>query len=250
MYITHCAEIKNKLSENGFLYFDEIAGINELRIVENFIEEIFKRQTNQVNQFTKILSGAGNTRTIEMNNLVSLQPDLLKTYLYQRILAISRQLCGPHAEYIHDHAIYKEIGANKPTPWHQDAAISLGRYLYAEKIHWWIPFQETTPEAGALQFVRGSHRGKIYPHYLNHLTTDVNEEIGRKINALDVQKITYHLGSASAHLPRTLHYAGPNSSEVTRKAWVLQFGVRRFSFARKPIDKFKKLFGQFGLLRR
>ena len=33
------------------------------------------------------------------------------------------------------------------------------------------------------------------------------------------------LGGATIHLPKTLHYSGPNSSPSARTAWIIQLGV-------------------------
>jgi ectoine hydroxylase-related dioxygenase (phytanoyl-CoA dioxygenase family) len=33
-------------------------------------------------------------------------------------------------------------------------------------------------------------------------------------------------GGATIHLPKTLHYTGPNNTDTTRYAWIVQFGVR------------------------
>jgi ectoine hydroxylase-related dioxygenase (phytanoyl-CoA dioxygenase family) len=80
---------------------------------------------------------------------------------------------------------------------------------------------------GCMQFIPGSHREQIRRHHrLQHLrhahaleadNVDVTQAVACPLRAGDV----------TVHMPRTLHYTGPNSTPIPRLAWSLEFGPRR-----------------------
>ena len=55
----------------------------------------------------------------------------------------------------HEHLLLKEPGTENPTYWHQD--LPYYELSGTQIISLWIPMDPTSPESGAVSFVRGSH---------------------------------------------------------------------------------------------
>nr|CAA9288601.1 hypothetical protein AVDCRST_MAG63-4199 [uncultured Armatimonadetes bacterium] len=151
-------------------------------------------------------------------------PELAEGLFRVNALAVARQLLGPHAEARGEHAIFKPAGTGAPTPWHQDEAYWDPTLEY-NSISIWIPLQEATLENGCMQFVPGSHRNEVLPHHsighdprVHGLEVDAAETRGAVACPLPP-------GGATIHHNRTLHYAGPNTSSIPRRAYILGFGL-------------------------
>ena len=149
----------------------------------------------------------------------------LKEGLYRvNALAIARQLLGPEVQYQGEHAIFKPARYGAETPWHQDEAYWNPAMDY-NAFSLWMPLQEATLENGCMQFVPRSHTWDVLPHHC----------IGNdpRIHGLEVDKADISTavacplppGGATLHHNRTLHYTGPNRSEIPRRAYILGFGL-------------------------
>ena len=86
---------------------------------------------------------------------------------------------------------------------------------------------DVSVERGCMQFIPGSHREQIRKHHrLQHL---------RHAHALEADDVDVsravacplRAGDVTVHMPRTLHYTGPNETPLPRLAWSLEFGPRR-----------------------
>jgi ectoine hydroxylase-related dioxygenase (phytanoyl-CoA dioxygenase family) len=98
-------------------------------------------------------------------------------------------------------------------------------------LHFWIPLQPVTANNGCLHFIPGSHQEGLHPHYL----ADGNDRYAITTHEVDTSRAVacpLSVGSATIHLPLTLHAALPNNTEHIRRAWALLF---------RP-------FGRFGVL--
>lgn len=151
-------------------------------------------------------------------------PELLQGPLLESALAVARQLLGPEAAFSGDHAIFKPARFGAETPWHQDEAYWGGDQDY-QSVSIWIPLQPATLENGCMCFVPGSHRLEVLPHHsighdprIHGLEVDAAETSGAVACPLPA-------GGATIHHCRTLHYTGPNHSDMPRRAYVLVFGL-------------------------
>ena len=79
------------------------------------------------------------------------------------LVDVARQVLTDAKEIIffYDQIFSKEPGATKRTPWHQD--LPFLPVSGDQQIRIWVPFDRVTADAGAVHYLRGSHRwGKIY----------------------------------------------------------------------------------------
>lgn len=151
-------------------------------------------------------------------------PELLDTQLRINADAMVKQLLGPEAGVGGDHAIFKPPFHGAETPWHQDEAYWDPKWLY-NSMSIWVPFQPATLENGCLWFVPGSHRLEVLPHHsINH-----DPRIhGLEVEGADVSGAVacpLPAGGATFHHNRTLHYAGPNHSDIPRRAYIMGAGA-------------------------
>lgn len=147
-------------------------------------------------------------------------PELAQGLFRVNAQAIAKQLIGPQATLTGEHMIFKPALTGAETPWHQDEAYWDPDLDY-QSMSIWIPLQEATLENGCMWFVPRSHREEVRTHH----------SIGHdsRIHGLEVDQIDHSTavacplsaGGATVHHNRTLHYAGPNISEIPRRAYIL-----------------------------
>jgi len=151
-------------------------------------------------------------------------PELADSELWKNAAALVRQLLGPEAAFGDGHMIFKPARIGAETPWHQDEAYWDPALDYTS-LSIWVPLQEATIENGCMWFVPGSqdldvlpHRsvgGDVRVHALEVLDADVSGAVACPLPP----------GGATFHSSRTLHYTGPNRSDVDRRAYILSGGL-------------------------
>lgn len=162
-------------------------------------------------------------RQIELSRPSVLSVELRKSPVFRLCHLIAKEYFGGTAYYWYDHAIFKMPNSSIVTHWHQDQAY-LSEKIIIPSLHFWIPFQDTYAGNGAMQFVEGSHNN-FFPHTLaypgkSHILKVVNAP-DAKIHCMGINR-----GDVSLHTNLTLHSAGVNKSEQTRKAWIIHFGQK------------------------
>ena len=218
----------------GYLALEAITTSEEVTWLRDIYDRLFAGRAGREegNQFD--LGGTdeeGKEATLpQILNPSKYAPEL-KTGLFRvNALHVARLLLGPDAKATGEHAIFKPAHIGAATPWHQDEAYWNPKMDY-NGFSLWIPLQTATLENGCMQFVPGSHHSDILPHHsINH---------DSRIHGLEIDDVQTTGGAAVAHavpcpLPpggctihhnRTLHYAGPNHSDIPRRAYILGFGL-------------------------
>ena len=139
-----------------------------------------------------------------------------------------------------DSVLAKEPGAVHRTVWHQD----LGSFnLDGEQlVTTWVPLDLATSDSGAMRFVRGSHRwGQVFrpnlfvsnepiPGTEGEIVPDIDGDPG----AYDLVSFDLGPGDLTVHHARTLHAAGPNTSDRRRRAISIRYCGDDARFHRRP----------------
>lgn len=164
------------------------------------------------------------SKVVELANMIIAEPDLVETRFFKKAMAYSTALLGPGARFRFDHLIDKSPYNDQPTHWHQDCSYSSPITLSSRKLHWWLPLQPASIDNGCMQFVRGSHMGRVW----RHETYGVDNARRRTLDIPqdDVVACPLPVGGVTAHMPKTLHYTGPNLTGERRLAWVVHMGIR------------------------
>ena len=165
------------------------------------------------------------------------EPLLRQSRLYSGAFSIARQLLGPHAENMLEHAIMKPSSSAAATPWHQDDAFARRGCGFEESISIWMPLQDVDVENGCLLYVRGSNHGPLYPHRSPGNDPRIHGlEVVSTPDLTNCVAVPVPAGGAVIHHSRTLHGAGANASDQPRRAYVLGFAVQSQSHKRFARD--------------
>ena len=240
MSLDHTAQssITERFSADGYVHVPSL-GVDaaELAKARGILDQLFDRFVDVPRQFAHDLAGGADpAKPIlpEINAVSTLAPELRRTGVFRAAQKLARQLLGPNAYVIYDHAIYKPPGLAGTTSWHQDSGYDSER---TNRLAIWIPFQDTSVQDGAMRYVARSHLGGRQTH-LERTTAD-----GKQVKYLEVDEATVseapcQLGGATAHDFHMVHGAGPNMGTNTRRAWILDFTTG--SVAERAIEAAKE----------
>lgn len=159
-------------------------------------------------------------------------PQLDGMRIRQRALAVAQAIFGPEAEFRNDHMILKPAGYGAATPWHQDQAYHAPHLRY-RKLNVWTPLDGATIAGGCMHFVPESHLGVILPHHRIE-TPDGQALAAVGADYWDANGVAVEcpVGSATLHHSGCLHYAGANTTDRDRRAYIQVFTVPSAQVAR------------------
>ncbi len=215
--------------DNGYLSLPAITTPEEVTRLRVVYDELFASQAGRAdgNQFD--LAGTdedGKPAALpQILNPRRYAPELACTLYEANAHVVAQQLLGPDASFTGDHAIFKPAGSGAPTPWHQDEAY-WNPALHYNNLSFWMPLQEATPENGCMEFVPGSQKMEIVPHQSIGGDTRVHGlEVAADVDVSGAVPCPLPPGGVTIHGGRTLHHAGPNTSTVPRRAYIIGFGT-------------------------
>jgi hypothetical protein len=151
-------------------------------------------------------------------------PELLDSQLHANADHLVKQLLGAEAWAGDAHMIFKPARTGAETPWHQDEAY-WDPGLYYTSLSIWVPLQEAKVENGCMWFVPKSHLLEVHSH--QSIGGDVRIHALEVLGADTSTAVACPLppGGATFHTSRTLHYTGPNVSDIPRRAYILGGGL-------------------------
>ncbi len=220
---------------DGFLRIERVIGDAEVATIRAALTRLFAAQSGRESGDQFDLGGAdqegvraGLPQILGPHRFA---PELTQGELVPNGLAVARQLLARDVEDLEqirwggDHTILKPARYGVPTPWHQDEAY-WDPWTDHSGISIWLALQDAVVENGCMWFVPGSHRFEILEHQpINndprvHGLELVDASIGSRGVPAEVPA-----GGVVIHQCRTLHYAGPNRSDVERHAYITGFSA-------------------------
>jgi len=151
---------------------------------------------------------------------------LKATAYYARCRDFAQECFGPDIVQRGEHMILKPAGYGAATPWHQDQAYHAPGQSY-RNVNFWLPLDGASVESGCMHFVPHSHGGMIVPHaYLD--PADTNTALVAQDQdywAANGVAVPCPRGACTLHHSYTLHYAGPNTTDAPRRAYIVVFGL-------------------------
>lgn len=215
-----------RYQEDGFVRVDRpVLSAASLEEVGRSLDGLFKHYQRLPPGFAQDLDmgagGEGGPRIPEVNFTTVLRPRLSRSAVVRACTAIARQLHGPEAHLVFDHAIYKPPMNGAATSWHQDAAYAKpGEQL----VGCWVPLQSVGPSQGCMRFVPRSHLAGAVAH--QRVASATNPRILAACpDEEGVVEAPVALGGLVVHNVLTLHSTGPNDGTAMRRVWVLNFGT-------------------------
>lgn len=219
---------QQQLERDGFLVLPAMFTRDEIGEVAERLDRLWAHFSELPAAHAQDIAATGTSsaplRSPEINRALQLDPGLADTAVYRTCQRKARELRGPLAACVFDHAIAKLPQGNAETPWHQDQAFT-GHRTALRTVHFWIPLQDVDEANGCMHFVPGSHRLGLVPHESLR-----NASGGTTLRARDVAvegavAAPIAMGGCTIHTPLTLHFTGPNRSAAPRRAWILHFGA-------------------------
>lgn len=214
--------------KKGFVTIPQISPPEEVALLRGIFDRLFcdKAGRKEGAQFDMVTHDQDDAMPLlpAIINPVHYAPELRDIQFRANALAIARQLLGPTVTPAFEQAILKPARHGAATPWHQDEATRVDPNFEYQQLSFWMPLQEATLANGCMQYIAGSHQGEILPHR--------SPQSDPKIHAIECaggfepdQAIPCPLpaGGVAIHHGKTLHYAGPNESDIPRRAYILAF---------------------------
>ena len=213
---------------DGFMVIESVTTRADLEQITRVMARLYRCYTTLARMRRAWDLGTGGAgelpEILEINQTIDLEPELEATLTFRRCRALAEALLGRPVEYRFDHAIYKPAFNGRATAWHQDEAYTLDPRLVTA--HFWVPMVDVSVAMGCMQFIPGSHRERVAHHRLQHLRHAHALEADH-VDASRAVACPLRAGDVTVHMPRTLHYTGPNLTPMPRLAWSLEFGPRR-----------------------
>ncbi len=156
-------------------------------------------------------------------HLVKLSETLKAFSRHPVFQGICRDIIGPGARLYWDQAVYKKPGTPEEFPWHQDNGygfVEPQQYLTC-----WVALTDATIANGCPWVVPGLHKEGTLKHELGRLGYEC---ISNPENAVAVPA---RAGSVVVFSSLTPHRTGPNLTDQTRRAYILQYapdGARKW----------------------
>jgi ectoine hydroxylase-related dioxygenase (phytanoyl-CoA dioxygenase family) len=208
----------DQFDELGFFVLDDIYSSEELaeltRITDEAEDEAIAELKKQADERFLISENGAITFAAQ---IVRQKPEIRPFVRNAKILGVCADLIGPNVRMYHDQAVYKMTEKPRRFPWHQDNG-----YLYVEPQHYltcWIALTDATIDNGCPQVVPGLHKdGTLAHYYVDTLGFECFEEPPTAPVIAEVKA-----GGAVFFSSLTPHLTGPNFSNSTRKAYIVQY---------------------------
>jgi ectoine hydroxylase-related dioxygenase (phytanoyl-CoA dioxygenase family) len=216
--------------ERGFLAIPQISSPEEVEFLRGVFDRLFEQKAGRDEgaQFDMVTHDEDEEKQAlpAIINPVNFAPELRDTVFRTNAAAIARQLLGPKVTASFEHAILKPPRYGAATPWHQDEATRVDASFDYEQLSIWMPLQEATIENGCIQYIAGSHKGDVLPHRSPKNDPRIHAiECAGGFDPSAAIPCPLPAGGAVMHLGRTLHCAGPNNSDIPRRAYILAFEI-------------------------
>ena len=216
-----------KFRTDGYLALASITTPEEVAQLREIFDRLFADGAGWEKGAQFDLAGTDEGRRPALPQILNpaeFAPELHTTQFRRNALAIARQLLGPEAEPWFEHAILKPPHYGAATPWHQDEAHRNDPGIDYEQLSVWMPLQEATEANGCMRFIARSHLGPVLAHRSPGNDPRVTAlECEGGFAPEDAIPCPLPPGGATIHHCRTLHAAGPNASDIPRRAYILAF---------------------------
>lgn len=220
--------------ENGYVQIPEVLSPDELadlrRVISKAVREhrkvIREAGTREKSDYEKVF--------LQMVNLWEHFEEIRPFVLSERLAEIARRLAGARSvRLFHDHALIKEPGDSRETPWHQDFP-----YWPMDKpgaLSCWLALDNVTAGNGALSFIPGTHRlGRLKPITLGN-PEDIFDQIKGKLDEVpEPVLMNMKAGSCTFHDGNTFHYAGANHTRRPRRALAIIYIPQGVNYSCSP----------------
>lgn len=205
--------------DNGFVQLDDVLTPEELQTIRREIDAIYSTGSGGIHN-----SGGRSAYAKVLDQRVNIWRDnaVVRDFVFTpRLAEIARRLARVQGVRLwHDHALLKQPGDSKPTPWHQDLPYWPMNEQGALSI--WIALDDVDERNGAMSFIPGSHRVGALPGINLVDPQDIFAMVpGGALAGTKPVTARMRAGSCTFHNGLTFHYAAANQTERPRRAMVM-----------------------------
>jgi ectoine hydroxylase-related dioxygenase (phytanoyl-CoA dioxygenase family) len=216
--------------ENGFLRLERITTDEEVEWLRGVYDRLFGERMGEADGEYFDLAGprahGGQDVLPQVLGPEKKFPELRETVYFRNARRLAAQLIGVPEEQVNGggHMILKPARYGQETPWHQDEAYWNPETI-PRSLSVWMPLDAATVESGCLQFIPGSQQDEVRRH--RHIDNDptVHGLVTDDVDPSRAVSCPIPAGGATFHHSRTMHYAGPNTSDRPRRAYSLVLGA-------------------------
>jgi phytanoyl-CoA hydroxylase len=201
--------------EAGYFLLEDAIDRETLSAVEAAIDPMEEKATAWLRKQGGTLSIADADAITFTVHLVT-RSQVARDFACHPVFAdLNHDLIGPDTRLYWDQAVYKKPETPKEFPWHQDNG-----YTFVEPQQYltcWVPLVDATVDNGCPWVVPGEHRNGTLEHWL----TPVGYQC--LTDPADAIPVEAPAGSVVVFSSLTPHRTGPNVTDATRKAYILQY---------------------------
>ena len=166
----------------------------------------------------------GEPKAVELARLrpfigeVHKRSDACKRFCFLPVFQeICRHLIGPDTDLFYNQAVCKPPGKGRSFAWHQDNQYGLTDPL--AYITCWVPIGRATVDNGTIWILPGMHKNGVLPH----VWSDEAREWQCQVDTAFKQPVVLRAGQMAVFNSLLPHASGPNTSDETRYAYVVQY---------------------------
>ncbi|MER6619535.1 phytanoyl-CoA dioxygenase family protein [Streptomyces sp. NPDC000931] len=219
------SEVAQRIADDGFVALGELIPPEELAIYRDIYDRFLSGEIAAGDKRSDLGSHAPLKEGVRENITQimwpsALHPPLRELPLHERALTLARELIGADAELDFDMMIHKDPRSGVPTPWHQDAAYWIDMPDH-RAVSIWVALDDADVDNGCMWYVRGSHLRPLRQH---RPTSDgKNIECDCSEDEPGATPVPVRAGEAVAHTGTTLHGSRGNTTDGTRRAYILNY---------------------------
>ncbi|MEE1739372.1 phytanoyl-CoA dioxygenase family protein [Streptomyces sp. BE147] len=217
--------LKQKFTSDGFTAVGELLSDDELALYREVYDRLLSGDIATGDKRSDLGSHVPRKAGVRENITQimwpsALHPPLRDLPLHDRALSVARELIGDDAELDFDMMIHKGPNSGVPTPWHQDAAYWVDM-PDRRAVSIWVALDDAHLDNGCMWYVQGSHLQPLRPH---RPTSDgKNIECDCSEDEPGATAVPLRAGEGVAHSGSTLHSSRGNTTDGTRRAYILNY---------------------------
>lgn len=211
---------RERLQRDGFVVLPGVLDDCDFAPVHRVVSGV-NRHPERLPAWARQDLGSGGHHLPQVNALTRLYPSLRRTEIVRRLGEVADAWFGAPSTLRFDFSITKPPGATAEVPWHQDRAYH-PEGDRTERLHVWIPLQDTSAVMGCMEYLPGSHLRGEAPHRAaadsHGYALELDPAPGSPAVACETRR-----GDVILHTSLTWHRTGPNRSNTERGMWALEF---------------------------
>jgi phytanoyl-CoA hydroxylase len=225
------AEERDAFRRDGYVHLAGVLSDNELADIDGVVTRFMRREIDvpgkDFNDMTTGEYGTDPSGYAIVNVMVPRRylPEWQGNLYERRAASIAEQLCGESMTIDFDQILAKSPGRTDAVfGWHQDQAYWIDTDDRRTATVW-LAVDDSTLDNGCMQFLPGSQREPVRPHYPLHGDRSESHTLITDLRDGDVMvPVPIRRGDVTVHSEGVLHGSGGNTSaDSFRRAYILAF---------------------------